>query len=1419
MKEQAKMKNWNFAIMLLAIIVSISLLSVGSFALCMLDGYVFTPDNSPVKSSTSLTLYLEEYGISYPLKTGVGWPYSNYFLQVFRCSPGSKVKVIVNMDNYKAEKELIMDKPQKQVNLTLIEAKSHNSSKDEEYEDKNENNSKEEKSSTSGSGSINNRNTGYSSGNTELNKLSNKELLNKTDTKAGKETGASCNTEGCYNSYNGELKEILSKSLNTIRVSATNSSEINVTENDVIELFRYDLGLNTKRYFIKLYNISECTTGSCYATFIVSDGKSLQKLGLYENTDIAIDFNNDGFAETTIFLGDIEIENTEIAYEKENKSKAAKEKQEDNAEIEHNKSSKTGKSSSAKATIKIKTELPSKELYASLRGKNTRKTEDLKKKKIEQPLMDGNYNAAKITIGKKGNSRLPWLSIAAAIVVAALSFLLALKRKRGKAFLYAITLLIIYSFLATESYAACNVQGYIYYHNGTAVPAGTNVNITNQNTGQTIGTTTGFGDDNFYFQSFATCTQDPPDTFYVYTWINSYEHGEGSGLAAGTVWINVTFINNAPEFNATLPEKAMNEDNTTGIDNAISLDNYVYDYEGSSLSYSIYSQSNSTLVNASIDGSYVDISAPGANLSGISEVCIRAYDGENYSSPGCFNITIAPVQDLPVFSSLSENTSNVMKSGVTVVMSASAYDVDNDMLSLYVCTTPSVSSSGCTGTELCSASSLSSPNCSFVVQSTDQQHRWYAYIYDNASNEAEANFSGSYYSDYSAPSQGTVAIESGNAYSNSTTLSFSWSGFSDNVSGIKYYYYSFTNSSGSRVSSYVQNTSSSAQLSGASEGTNTVYVWAEDNVGNIGYAASDSIIVDTEEPVLSSWTESISDITEYTTSPLIVTVTVNDTTFNTSNPLKIRYKFGSSSWSSWQNMSLKSSSSSGYIYNYSFDLSWDSHTEEWFYYQVTAEDMLQHNTTEQQSEYIEMGNYAPSFVGLTDQSATEDTNMSFIITASDADNDNLSFSCSLSNITITEINSTSSLVWWVPSNHYVGDNSVRFSVTDGTETVNQTITISVSGVNDAPVLSEIGSLSAYLHEPFVHYIYAYDPDNQNSVDSDNDSLVFGNNNGLSWFKIYSRFNSSSSSYYGVINFTPLLSHKGGRNVTIYVSDGAATDTETISFVVGYCGDKDSAGEPRCDSTYEDCSTCPQDCGLCTNQTTNKMAIITNNRNCLGQNFSITVYELYQRATCDKEGIIIDDRETCGTLEGVYITVYYLNGNSWEDIDQYITDSNGTVSFIPTTIGEYKIVAKKTDYEQATKYLEINKCLQLKKEEESTEESTQASASKETGSQETKKETQGQQETEKKSSIEEPKETGNTEVIETEERSLLSIIVAYVIIPLMLIILITGSYYYYEANKDNVAWILKLRIASLVARNKLKEKTKHYWKKIKEFAGF
>jgi len=200
------------------------------------------------------------------------------------------------------------------------------------------------------------------------------------------------------------------------------------------------------------------------------------------------------------------------------------------------------------------------------------------------------------------------------------------------------------------------------------------------------------------------------------------------------------------------------------------------------------------------------------------------------------------------------------------------------------------------------------------------------------------------------PLAGTVSILNSNwniTHTKNTTIDFNWTGFSDALSGINQYHYAFTDAQdGSNP-----NVSSSGQLTSASQGSNTIYVWAEDNAGNYGASASFSVIVDTVVPSVS-FSEGPADLKSFSTSNFNVTAAITDATTSISGTPEYRYYIGADSWSSWTNMTFVSGD------DWMFSIAvpgadWDSRKNETIYYEVRVNDTLDNQNTQAGTEVID----------------------------------------------------------------------------------------------------------------------------------------------------------------------------------------------------------------------------------------------------------------------------------------------------------------------------------------------------------------------------------------------------------------------------------------------------------------------------------
>ncbi len=665
--------------------------------------------------------------------------------------------------------------------------------------------------------------------------------------------------------------------------------------------------------------------------------------------------------------------------------------------------------------------------------------------------------------------------------------------------------------------------------------------------------------------------------------------------------------------------------------------------------------------------------------------------------------------------------------------------------------------------------------------------------------------------DTTPPQPGQVTIDKN--YTNSSEINIGWSGFTDNYE-IKNYYVNYSDDSG--TTDGINVTGTSVQLNNSDEGNISIYVWAEDIAGNIGNAESDWIVADYTPPEFNNWNTDPDTLAYSISQDLTISFSLDEEILKTTP--ECRYKIGENAdYNSWQ----ETASSGDNNYSYSISEDWEEHAGETLYYQCNATDMVGHkNITNRQKDIVE--NDAPQFVKAEDQQAVEDVNISFVIEANDGDGDSLSFSSDHDEVIISNKNSTAAYVSWIPDNLDVGDNIINFTAYDGYNSTTTSINIHVNGTNDRPVLEDIENIEGYLHEPIQAFFYATDPDNQNSATSDDqtDALFTADKD---WFEagdeIKSGINFTNDGrieYVGRLNFTPLLSHKGKHNVTIEVTDqDGLSDKESFMLDIGYCGDTDAAGQPKCDSDYENCETCPEDCGKCSVQSSDAMALLTPDRNCLYTNVTVSAYKLYERATCDNQGEIINGKEICEPIDGATIILYELVNDEWKKKEELVTSKNGKVSFIPEEAGDYKLVGKFKSYRNANKFVEFRKCIDVQRNE-SNNNTNQSSENKE-------KENNGQNNNQNNEQNNQPKEEQPGEVQEPGEKiekaSLVETLLYYVIIPVLFAILIFVLFIYYEKEKNRNPQLLKFRIWLLKKKKMLAGELAKYWQKVKAKTGY
>ncbi len=507
----------------------------------------------------------------------------------------------------------------------------------------------------------------------------------------------------------------------------------------------------------------------------------------------------------------------------------------------------------------------------------------------------------------------------------------------------------------------------------------------------------------------------------------------------------------------------------------------------------------------------------------------------------------------------------------------------------------------------------------------------------------------------------TASIDSGAVYSTNSTLNISWAGFTDATSGLAGYYVNTTNNQGTSTGQF--SASSSTLLSGISDGIITAFVWAIDQAGNIGLAASDSITVDTTAPTYGSWSTSPINVNKFTTSDLIVYVTVSDVSSLNTLP-QLRYAIGADAYTASADMTVVGGSVYSFtIPNQASPNDWASRAGENISYIVNATDARGFSSSDIESTFINDQFTAPVFSPLALQNIDQAANSSMRLRGFDADGDTLSFTANNSDISFVTINASDSYAYWQPDNDDVGSNIIIFTVTDGYYNVSQAVIVNVTNQNDAPVLPTIPALSAYEYVEFSYTI--------NSTDPDGDSLSYSTNSSL--------FVISTD---GEILFTPTATDRGAHSIEYVASDGnGGFDRQNATFTVLYCGDA------VCSSTYETSATCSLDC----EDDDDSQGFIIDSKTCVGEALLIRAVELVPRTTCKNKGIIINGWESCDNISDTTINIEQDISDSYVQITSLITNEFGIASFKTNETGDYRIRYDSSDYDENIVYFSINEC--------------------------------------------------------------------------------------------------------------------------------
>ncbi len=176
-------------------------------------------------------------------------------------------------------------------------------------------------------------------------------------------------------------------------------------------------------------------------------------------------------------------------------------------------------------------------------------------------------------------------------------------------------------------------------------------------------------------------------------------------------------------------------------------------------------------------------------------------------------------------------------------------------------------------------------------------------------------------------------------------------------------------------------------------------------------------------------------------------------------------------------------------------------------------------------------NTLPQFTSLPVTAATSGQTYTYNITATDADGDNLTITAPTKPawLTFTDNGNGTAVLTGTPSNSDAGDNSVSINVFDGTGSVNQNFTITVTAVNTLPEFTSSPVSSATSGQTYTYNI--------TTTDADGDNLTITAPTKPAWLTFTDNGNGTA-----VLTGTPSNSDVGDNDVILTVSD----DTESVN---------------------------------------------------------------------------------------------------------------------------------------------------------------------------------------------------------------------------------------------------------------------------------
>ena len=191
-------------------------------------------------------------------------------------------------------------------------------------------------------------------------------------------------------------------------------------------------------------------------------------------------------------------------------------------------------------------------------------------------------------------------------------------------------------------------------------------------------------------------------------------------------------------------------------------------------------------------------------------------------------------------------------------------------------------------------------------------------------------------------------------------------------------------------------------------------------------------------------------------------------------------------------------------------------------------------------------NDAPTLAAIPNQIMTEDTTATIPLTASDVDDTTPTLSVSGGSVGTVSASISGTTLTLTPAANYNTASAITFTVTasDGNLTATQTFTVTVTAVNDVPTISDITDQSTNEDTPTNAVVFTI-----SDVETAFASLTVSGSSSNTTLVPNANIVFGGSGATRTVIVTPAVKQNGMATITVTVSDGSFTATDTFTLTV------------------------------------------------------------------------------------------------------------------------------------------------------------------------------------------------------------------------------------------------------------------------------